>query len=121
MTVLDDKLVPKALEIIDKFGLNAIFNEVCQTDYVAATGAVTEINPKCHTRKITPPALMDRYADGDTVKVGDMKVSVAASGLPFTMEKGMRVEIDELEYTIISVISVYSGASVAIYDLQLRQ
>ncbi len=121
MTVLDDKLVPKTLAIIDKFGRNATFTELTTNTPDPTTGTVTQVEVE-HVRKITPPSeYNDRYMSLDHIDIGDAKVLVAASAIPFTPIKAMKVVIDSNTWKIVRVSPISSGASIAAYELQLRK
>lgn len=122
MTRLDDKLVPKALSLINDLGKSAEFIRDGLAIYDAATGSGAVAGPTSFPRNISPPEPYDtRLVDGDVVQAGDTKCLVAASGLAFVIKKGMRVKIDNDTWQIIGCNSVYSGTSIAAYELQLRR
>lgn len=123
-TPLDDKLVPKALEIVNKFGINATFavGLIEPDDYNPETGETTPDTPTNTIRKVTPPEKYDRYLiDGDLIKFGDCRVYLPASGLTFDPVNGMKVTIGTSLWKIVKVEYVYSGEEIALYELQLRQ
>lgn len=121
MTVLDDKLVPKTLSLIAKFGKIVTFVREGLEIYAPATGHTTQAGPTTFDRAVTPPSpYKTQFIDGDTIQVGDVKVLVAASGLPFTIVKGMKVKIDGVIWLVVQCIRIYSGTSIAAYEVQLR-
>ena len=122
MTALDTTLVPAALDLSDRLGKSVTFFTVGLSTYDVATGLGSEIVPTSHVRKISPPQpYSTRYIDRDLIQVGDMKCLVAASGLPFTIEKGMTVKIDDAVWKIMMCDALYSGDSIAAFELQLRR
>lgn len=122
MTVLDDKLVPKTLEIIKKFGKKLTFTTLSTQAYDPDTGDVTEGGSQTFEQLCSPPAAYERrFVDGETVKDGDMRTLVPASGLPFTIKNGLKVEFDGTTWAIVSFSPLYSGDLRAAYRLQLRQ
>ena len=123
-TPLDLKLVPKALEIVYRFGINASFavDKINPDDYDSETGATTPDTPTDTVRKVTPPENYDRHMiDGEVIKFGDMRIFLPASGLTFTPKEGLEVTIAAELWKIEKVGVHYSGEDVAIYELQLRQ
>jgi len=119
MTDLDDKMLPKALALIAKFG-----KSVTWTAYAESFNPATSVNtrtPTARTATIKPPqAFRQGYVDGDLVRVGDLKTGIAASGLSFTPKTGDTVLLDTVTYEVMAVWPIYSGTSVAVYDAQLR-
>ena len=121
MTVLDDRLVPLALELVAKFGKVVTFKEVTK-DYTAATGDVVESGVTNHSVKVTPPEKYDdALINGDLIQIGDTKISLPKSGLLFTPIRGMQVTIDSITWKIEKVSPIYTGEQIALYELQLRK
>ncbi len=120
-TALDTEIVPVALELINLYGQNAVFLDVTKT-YDPATGLTTESSPSNITKKVTPPAPYDkRWVDNDLIQQNDVRVFLAASGLTFTPEKGMKVTLLTTKvFRIERVSPIYSGEDIAVFDLQLR-
>lgn len=120
-TALDDRLVPRALDTIDRYGKKVVFTVIGTATYDPATGAVTESGKKTYTKKVSPPgAYLDRYVDGDLIRRGDLRCIIAASGLEFTPVNGLQVDFDSKVFRVMSVKPIYSGEQVAVYELQLR-
>jgi len=125
MTILDDKLLPKVDIIIDKFGKVASLREnFADGDYTAATGAVFGI-PASHSVKVTPPFPYEhKYIDGDLIEQGDMQVLLSAKALTDDSvpdpQNGWRLTIDTQTFHVISTSKIYSGESIAAWQLQLR-
>ena len=121
MTQLDDKLVPKTLELINKFGKNLTFVEVISGGvYDPATGGESDPVTVNHIRKAIPPSdFRQRFAD-DEIHVGILQTGVAASGLPFSLVLGMKVLFDDGEFNVIRFNPVYSGNDKALFMILLR-
>lgn len=118
-TELDLEFVPLALELIEELGKPVLFTIETKTHDL--TGKVTVTGTASHTRNITPPEPFDsRYVDGTLIKQDDVQCYVAASGLPFTPAKGIKVAIDGKLFHVEATRSVYSGEQVALYWMQLR-
>ena len=122
MTVLDDKLVPAVLALINKFGITGVFDTGSgEGVYTATTGDVAE-TASTVTRKVSPPVPFNqRLVDGATVRRDDTQVFVAGSGITFTPSIGMTIVIAGDKWKIVSVIVLRSGEQVAAYELQLRR
>ena len=123
MTTLDDKLLPKVADILAKFGKVVTFTTSPPASaYDPTTGENAAFTATTHSVKITPPdEYNDKYIDGDLIQRGDVKVLVAGQGLPFTPTNGMAVVIDSKTWKIVSLKLIYSGESIAAYELQLRK
>lgn len=121
-TALDDKLVPKTLAIINKVGRNMDFTLPLASSYDPATGTGTESINTTYTVKASPPIDFEqRYIDGDSVRRGDVRIILAASGLPFTPVPDMKIKFDNIDFSTIAVLPIYSGELIAAYDLQARK
>ena len=121
-TVLDDALVPAALDMINRFGRNMEFTNPRDKSYDPATGIGSESICRSLTAKASPPIDYEqRYIDGESVKRGDARIFLAGSGLAFTPERDMTVKFDSITFKAISVIIYYSGELIAAYEVQLRR
>jgi hypothetical protein len=126
MTTLDDKLVPKAFELVEKFGQFATFttDELEQSGYDPSTGHVTPGAPTNTVLKVTPPEEYDEYyaeKHKDIIIFGDMKTYLPAYNLPFDIEKVTEVNIEGELFSIVGIEKIYTGNEIALYELQLRQ
>lgn len=120
MTRLDDKLVPRALALIEKHGKVGSFR-ISSKVYNEATGKVVETVTNV-SRKVSPPYEFDkRLVNGDTIKATDLKVIVAASGLSFTPSIGNQLTLDGTSYHVLNVSPHYTGELIAAYTLHLRK
>lgn len=126
MTSLDVKLVPKAFELVEKFGQYATFvtDELKQSNYDPSTGHVIPDTPTNSVRKVTPPEEYDDYyatKHQDTIIFGDMRTFLPAKDLPFDIEKVTEVNIEGELFSIVGIEKIYTGSEIALYELQLRQ
>lgn len=120
MTALDDRLGPKALALILKYGKTATV-EVASQSYALTTGGTTS-TPTTYTVKISPPESYEVTLDNaNTVQVGDMKCLIAALNLAFTPKIGMDIIFDTQRWKVISVEPIYSGDLVVVWVFQLRK
>lgn len=124
VTPLDEKLVPKALALIEKFGTNATFhipaNDPPTFDAdtnTTAEGAITD-----HVRKISPPdPYTKEWIDGKLIVLGDARCYVAASGIPFTPNEGQKLTYGGDKWQIIKSDPLVSGDLTAAYELRIRK
>jgi len=109
--------------VLATYGKNASFivPSNAQSSYDPTTGIATP-SVTTYTVKIAPPELYDaQYANGDTIRIGDAKTIIAASGLPFTPVLGIGLTIDATNWTIVDVQALYSGELIAAYELRIRR
>ncbi len=121
-TALDDRMVPKALELINLYGQSAVFADPATKTYDPTTGLTSEGSVTNRTHKVTPPEPYDkRWIDGDLIQQNDIRIYLPASGLAFTPFKGQKVTLLTTKvFRIVSVKPIYSGEDIAVFDLQLR-
>jgi hypothetical protein len=120
-TALDTRIPPRVATLIARLGMDAVFYVPGSSTYNPATREVTETGVTQYTEKVTPPQSMDYYANGDTIRWGDRRIYLPASGLAFTPERGMKVTLSSVAYRIEVAEPVRTGDSVAVYRLQLRR
>ena len=121
-TALDNKLVPKTLAIINKVGRNMDFTLPLASSYDPVTGTGAESINTTYTVKASPPIdFAQRYIDGDSVRRGDVRIILAAKGLPFIPIPDMKIDFDGHSFSTIAVLPIYSGELVAAWDLQARK
>lgn len=120
MTRLDDKLVPKAKQLVVALGKTVTFR-VVDRDYNPDTGITTESNVVEYQKKVTPP---ERYVDGyipqDLVERGDVRIYLPAEDLEFEPQTGFEVTIDSKIWRIIYITPIYTGELIALYEFLLR-
>lgn len=120
-TAFDEIFVPLALELLEEFGKTVSITERAATDsYNPKTGSVNA-DPSSFTIKIIPPdKFKDFYVDGDLIEEGDLLTGFAASGLEFTPTKGMIIDLDGTDWTMVDLRAIYSGDDIALYETKLR-
>lgn len=121
MTVLDDRLVPKTKEILDRLGKSMDLAVKDEGTY-NANGSVTGQTESTQTVTASPPIeYTSRLIDGDVIKLGDVQVFVAALGLTLTPAEKMKVTFDGEDWRAVTVKKIYSGDLIALWELQLRR
>ena len=121
-TSLDLRLVPKVSTIVSRFGTTATILQPDGETYDPKTGAVTIARIIERTVKVTPPSNYGLdLVNGDTIKIGDCRVILAAQGLVFTPQQNWGIRLGSETWTIISVGPIRTGDDVAAYELQLRR
>lgn len=122
MTELDDRLVPRVKELVERYGAPAAFRVPGSKEYDPDAGQTVEADAQDVQARITPP---EPYRHGfvrdDLVKEGDLKTYVAASGLGFTPTSGMKVTFGGVAWRAEHVSAIYTGEQVALYELLLRR
>jgi len=118
MTVLDAPLRRVAKSVIDRFGLDVTVQAIARATYNVTTGSAT-----LTTTTTSLKGVLSEYRAheiGDRIKAGDRKLSLAASAVSAAPDTEDRVVIGSAVYRIVDVVSHYSGAEVALYEVQLR-
>ena len=121
MTGLDDRLVPRAKVLVEKYGKELTFTDApTPGEYDPATGKSTW-TPSDYVVKCTPPTgVSEAMVNGDTILSGDMETYLPAQNLAFTLTDTMKVVFASSTWAITAIEPVYSGDSVALYGLRLR-
>lgn len=131
-TTLDAILVPRVMALIERFGKLASFTVLSSSTYDPATGGVVEsaeVGSPVRI-KVTPPTpYARRFVGNDAMREGDIQIGFspvapdADTGAPisFVPVLGMDVSIDSVSLETVAVDIVYSGESVALYILTLRE
>lgn len=127
MTVLDDRLIPRTLALIEKYGKLMTFALPDGGTYDPTSGAITgdsssSSSSYSYSQKATPPeAYVEDMIDGENVYKGDMRVWLPAHQLAFEPQVNMTVTIDATVWNVMNVEPVYTGERIAMYGLQLRK
>lgn len=124
MTELDAELILEVYAIVQEFGKDITFevpNEEASID--DATGKLVSTATTPSVWKCSPPTpIEDRYRGGEagpTDEIAEVELYAPTQGIPFTPRKGWQVGYDGLEFTIVSVESLYSGDLVAAYRVRI--
>ena len=118
---LDTKIIPKVLEILTKYGMSITMVEISGGTYDPATGENTGETTTDHSVKIAPPSPGIGYIINDLVKEGDMETTIATSGLTIDFDNQLEFTLDSKKWKVIHHTPMYSGDSIAAYQLLLRQ
>ena len=122
-TAMDEKFIPMALRMIEKFGKTVEIKIYPDAVYGPTTGETAVGGYVRYVKKIIPPYPYEqKYIDGDIVQQGDLQTGIAGSGLGFTPEPGLtKITIDTLVWNIVNMKPIYSGEQIAMFQLQLRK
>jgi hypothetical protein len=121
MTALDDRLILKVLAIVAKYGKTVTFTTVATKEFSPTTRVGIEAGKVQYPKKVTPPANYSTRQLSDTVLADDLQIYLPASGLEFTPVVAMMVEFDDMKFRVVRAGPIYTGTSVALWDLQLRR
>ena len=122
MTQLDDRILPLIPQLLTSLGKTVRFFVVESGEYSPESGSVGPGTTTAVDLKATPPEAMKvGLQDGDIVKVGDVRILIAAEGLAFTPEATQQVKIDSDRWRIVHTEPIYSGEEIAAYQIQLRK
>ncbi len=126
MTQFDDKFLPLATSLIAKFGRNMDF--IVQSDGVLVGREVIGEIERTYTVLASPPLEMTslasagiQYLNEDIVKKADRFIILAAENLPFTPALTNRVQFNNREASIVSIVEIFSGDFIAAYILFINQ
>ena len=125
-TEFDDIFLPLATELIDEFGRNMDF--IVQSDGVLVDRKVIGEIERTYTVKVSPPFELSalaaagiRYIPEDIVKQAKRFIILAAQNLPFTPALANRVQFNDREASIISLVEFFSGDEIAAYVVFVTQ
>jgi len=113
----------RILEILETYGVDAVFRTYASTDHDPATGDVTLGATTNHTHKAIPPyspgrADMARWV-GDGIQGAQALTAVSSAGLAFTPAVGMEFIYDSKTWRITGVNPVRYKGNVVMYELAL--
>ena len=121
-TAFDNKMIPEILALVAQYGKTVTITLDGTSLYDPETGYGTQGYPTEYDVKVTPPEQYERqFFEGETVKIGDARVWLPASGLEFTPVISMKVDFDNQTWTVQSVLPIYTGEQIALYGLQIRR
>ena len=122
ITIIDKKVLPKVVNILQKYGKQIDYYVYDAYDFDETTGTGTP-GAETVTRKysIPPYEVEMKYVDRDLVQVGDMLTGVAGLGLEFTPENGIEVRFDSQIWRVVRYQPIYSGQKIALFLFQLRK
>ena len=120
-TPLDDRLVPRVLDIIARYGKVLAYSVTTGATYNPATSRREGGSTAVHQVKSTPPTGYSHALIGTSgIQAGDQHTLVAAKDLPFDPKVATGVQVDGKDWTIVTVKPIRSGELVAAWDFQIR-
>lgn len=123
MSALDDKMVPTAFRLLEKYGKPAVLTLNVDT-YDPSTGVTTSAagDPPSLAIKVSPPApLNEGFRPSSTLLESDTNVFVSAQACDDVVPVvGMTLTLASVAYKLCAVDPVYSGEEIAVYSLWLR-
>lgn len=124
MTELDAEIGPLALELIDEYGKEVLYQIVTAGAYDPATASAAPAGEYQLMKAIVEDYSLQgsgqAFASG-LVESGDKKLTIAGALFVEAPTPGDLVTIDGGVYTVLNVKAVYSGELVAIYEIQCRK
>jgi len=128
-TDLDVDLIPETLALLQDLGKQVtFFEEFAGGIYAPEVGEYSPPRPAPteHVVDCSPPLTFElRFAGGlaferSNLKLGDVRLIAAASGVSFTPVEGMKVTFDSSTWYIEKIGKIYTGELIGAYDLLLR-
>lgn len=117
MSELDDKIVPKVLEVVTRFGKDiSVTIPGTRVMDTANQAVIKQSGDALQTVRVTPPRFR-RVADSEPEAV-EAEFLIPASGLTFTPELSQKYTIDGSEFIAHSVRKIYSGNEVAAWKIK---
>ena len=118
MANLDIAMRAVGKTILGTFGTDVTMRRVLTGEYNTTTGAPirTEIDKTVKGR-------LDEYHNreiGETVQVGDRKLTIAAADLTFNPSSADEVVINDEIYRVVNVKSTQATDEAAIHEMQIR-
>lgn len=116
---LDAPLRKVAKSVLAKFGTDVTIRRVTGTSYSTTTRSMVPT-----TSDTVIKGRLDEYLDrelGNIIRVGDRKLTIAASDLSYTPTVDDKVVIATLVYEVIRVQSDIATDAAAIYIMQIRR
>ena len=121
-TILDKKILPKVVEILNKYG--KIIDYYIFPDYTfdETTNSSTDGSQVIRNVKSIPPYEVEiKYVDGDLIQAGDLLTGVAGMDITFVPDNGIKARFDSVTWRIVRFAPIYSGERIALYLFQLRK
>lgn len=119
MTVLDDKIIPKVVTILAKYGKTVTL--VDDRNIVDPVNSTITRQTIIQPVKATPPdANSIKYLGSDVKVAGATAIFVSPVGLTLALKTGLKVNIDDVVWTVMQVSPIYSGEEIALYGLLLN-
>ncbi len=118
MGLLDAPIRAVSKSLLGTFGTSVKIRQVTVGAYNTTTGA-----PATSTEDVTVKGLLEQYAGheiGDAIKVGDRKLTIAASSLTFTPGTEEQVLIGQETYRVIRVEQILATDQAALFVMQIR-
>lgn len=130
MTTLDDRLVPKVVSLIDKYGQNIAVEIEQLRSFDASTGKMVILGPTKYKTlsdgsalKSTPPSPDSKaFQPLFLSQKAECAIIIPASGLRFEPQKGMKIFFEDNrdeEWKVVAIERYKSGESVAAWELAL--
>lgn len=118
---LDETARAAAVRLVERFGMAVTIRRTASA-YDPATGKTTDTT-RDFTVKVSPPErFREGLIDGELVRAGDLRVSMAAEGAPIVPEPITDAAIINGEiWTLLRVDPLFGGQQAALYTLHLRK
>ena len=106
--------------VLTDLGLSATYNSITKVGD-PTTGDVAETVGTAISTSVTPPApfLTEGMQASDTIRLNDLRTFLQYTAVN-SPSVGDRVTLNSIDYSIISVSSVYAGDDIVLFELQLR-
>jgi len=121
MTALDDKLIPKAKTLCEKYGKSMVYTYLTTNTYDPTDGDVTQVEATSTVKSTPPMDYTEMYPDGGIEDQEMLVTFLPAENLVFTPAKAQKVTFDSEDWRIVKIKRHYTGESVALYELHLRK
>lgn len=123
-TLLDKIARPLATRMLRQFGSDIVLTKVVQGAYVPGNSVAPQVEQSYEVK-----ALVEDYnlVDSGTgfaaglIEMGDKKVTLAAEPLSFDPSAGDTITVSNIKYTVIRVLTTYSGEQKALFEIQARK
>lgn len=121
LTELDEELGPIALELIEEYGKQIVFETLAIGIYDKAERKNSTVPVEVDTKGLFEDYKLGQSTEAGLVEVGDKKLFVAALAFSAKPTSQDRVKFDAQTWVVLSVIEYMSGERAALYEVQLRR
>lgn len=118
MTELDAELGPLAVDLINEYGKLVVWSSISAGAYNSNTRSQALTPSNSNVKAIVEEMKGDKF-NGNLVKAGDKKLTVAANGIS-KPQPGDKFTVDGVVYQVAEngVKTTYSGELACLYEIQ---
>jgi len=123
MTLLDDKITPRILELIQEFGVSATAKLWTDPAYNTATSENTPSSTPVYSVIVTPLQQLDELGSDEEDHMSKVRKATTymRGDVGFTPVPTMRLTVGGQVWQVVEVTTYKPGNTIAAYKLELRR